>query len=222
MKYKIFCDESNHLLNTKSNLMVNGAIHLCEDEVKQVNIDIKALKHKHNYFNELKWTKLLNSKKDFYKDIIDYFFDSNMSFKATFIPDKKQNVHKQYNKSHDEFYYIVYYYTMRNFMNISIEYKIYLDYKDINGGKRIKELQKRLGRNANKCDIYIIHSQESQILQLCDLFIGAISYKNRDDIEKNSEIKNFIISYVESKTRFELISTPPWEEKFNIFKWNLA
>jgi uncharacterized protein (UPF0333 family) len=107
-------------------------------------------------------------------------------------------------------------------MNISNEYKIYLDYKDINGGKRIKELQKRLGRNANKCDIYIIHSQESQILQLCDLFIGAISYKNRDDIEKNSEIKNFIISYVESKTRFELISTPPWEEKFNIFKWNLA
>ena len=222
MKYKIFCDESNHLLNTKSNVMVNGAIHIDEDDVEQINRDVKALKKKHNYFNELKWTKLLNSRKEFYKDLIDYFFNSNMRFKATFIPDKKQNVHEQYNKSHDEFYYIVYFYTMRNFMNISHEYKIYLDYKDINGGKRIKDLQNKLGRNTSKCDIYIIQSQESQILQMCDLFIGAISYKNRDDIEKKSEIKNFIISYIESKTGFELMSTPPWEEKFNIFKWNLA
>jgi hypothetical protein len=222
VKYKIFCDESNHLLNTKSNVMVNGAIHIDEDDVEQINRDVKALKKKHNYFNELKWTKLLNSRKEFYKDLIDYFFNSNMRFKATFIPDKKQNVHEQYNKSHDEFYYIVYFYTMRNFMNISHEYKIYLDYKDINGGKRIKDLQNKLGRNTSKCDIYIIQSQESQILQMCDLFIGAISYKNRDDIEKKSEIKNFIISYIESKTGFELMSTPPWEEKFNIFKWNLA
>ncbi len=222
MKYKIFCDESNHLLNTKSNVMVNGAIHINEDEVEQINRDIKALKLKHNYFNELKWTKLLNSRKEFYKDLIDYFFSSNMRFKATFIPDKKQNVHKVYGKSHDEFYYIVYFYTMRNFINISHEYKIYLDYKDINGGKRVKVLSNKLGRNATKCDIYIIQSQESQILQICDLFIGAISYKNRDDILKNSEIKNFIISYIELKTKFELISTPPWEEKFNIFKWNLA
>lgn len=222
MKYKIFCDESNHLLNTKSNVMVNGAIYINETEVEQINRYIKALKYKHNYFNELKWTKLLNSRKEFYKDLIDYFFNSNMRFKATFIPDKKQNVHKQYNKSHDELYYIVYFYTMRNFINISHEYKIYLDYKDINGGKRIKVLQNKLGRNSSKCDIYIIQSQESQILQICDLFIGAISYKNRDDIDKKSEIKNFIISYIESKTNFELISTPPWEEKFNIFKWNLA
>ncbi len=107
-------------------------------------------------------------------------------------------------------------------MNISHEYKIYLDYKDINGGKRIKTLQNTLGSKANKCDIYIIQSQESQILQICDLFIGAISYKNRTDIDKNSEIKNFIISYIEEKTKFKLISTPPWEEKFNIFKWTLS
>jgi len=202
--------------------MVNGAILAKEDEVEQINRDIKAIKRKHNYFNELKWTKLLNSRKEFYRELIDYFFVSDMKFKATFIPNKKENVHNLYGYSHDEFYYIVYFYTMRNFMNISHDYKIYLDYKDINGGKRITKLQEKLGRNTKKCDIYIIQSQESQILQVCDLFIGAISYKNRNDIEKRSEIKNFIISYIESKTKFALISTPPWEEKFNIFKWNLA
>ena len=222
MKYKIFCDESNHLLNTKTNVMVNGAIVAQEDEVEQINRDIKALKKKHKYYNELKWTKLLNSRKEFYKELIDYFFEHNMRFKATFIPNKKQNVHKLYGNSHDQFYYIAYFYAIRSFMNISHEYKVYLDYKDINGGTRISGLKKRLNPYAHNTDIYIIQSQESQILQVCDLFIGAISYKNREDIEKKSEIKNFIIEYIESKTNFSLVSTPPWEEKFNIFKWVLA
>ena len=202
--------------------MVNGAILASEDQVEEINRDIKELKHKHKYYNELKWTKLLNSRKAFYQELIDYFFSSNMRFKATFVPNKKDNIHDIYGYCHDEFYYIVYFYTMRNFMNISHQYKIYLDYKDMNGGKRIKKLKERLGKNAHKCDVYIIQSQESQILQLCDLFIGAISYKNRTDIEHTSKIKNFIIGYIESKTGFPLVSTPPWEEKFNIFKWVLA
>lgn len=222
MKFKIFCDESNHLLNTKSANMVNGAILLPEEEVEQTNRDIKALKHKHHYYNELKWTKLLNSRKAFYVEIIDYFFSSNMQFKATFVPNKKENIHELYGYSHDEFYYIVYFYTMRNFMNISHDYKIYLDYKDVNGGKRIQKLQEKLGNNAHRCDIHIIQSQESQVLQVCDLFIGAISYKNRTDIGHSSEIKKFIIEYIEQKTGYPLVSTPPWEEKFNIFKWVLA
>ena len=222
MKYKIFCDESNHLLNTKSANMVNGAIMAEEKDVEQINRTIKAIKYKHNYYNELKWTKLLNSKRAFYVELIDYFFNSDMRFKATFIPNKKENMHNLHGYSHDEFYYIVYFYTMRHFMNISHDYKIYLDYKDNNGGKRIRTLQEKLGRNAHQCDIYIIQSQESQILQLCDLFIGAISYKNRTDIEHSSEIKKFIINYIESKTGYPLISTPPWEEKFNIFKWVLV
>jgi len=222
MKYKIFCDESNHLLNTKSNLMVNGAILAKESEIEQINRDIKYLKYKHNYYNELKWTKLLNSKRHFYTELIDYFFDNEMKFKATFIPNKKENVHKLYGNSHDEFYYIVYFYTIRNFLNPSDEYKIYLDYKDINGGKRIRKLENTLGQQAKKCNIYIIQSQESQILQLCDIFIGAIGYKNRIDIEKKSEIKLFIIDYIEEKLGYPLISTAPWVDKFNIFRWYLG
>jgi hypothetical protein len=223
MKYKIFCDESNHLLNTKSNLMVNGAILVDEEKVEEINRHIKHLKHKHNYFNELKWTKLLNSKKEFYKELIDYFFESEMRFKATFIPNKKEHTHSLHNNSHDEFYYIVYFYTMRNFMNRSDEYKIYLDYKDINGGKRIKNLKETLGKQTKACDIYIIQSQESQILQLCDIFIGAIGYKNRIDLErKESEVKLFIIEYIEEKLGYPLIATAPWIEKFNIFRWYLG
>jgi len=221
MKYKIFCDESNHLLNDKSNVMVNGAICVPEEEVVEINKYIKYLKHKHNYYNELKWTKVIKSQKDFYIELIDYFFESNMRFKATFIPNKKEEVHKSYGNTHDQFYYIVYHYTIRNFIERGSEYKIYLDYKDINGGKRVKELEKTL-KIKDRGGVFIIQSQESQILQLCDLFIGAISYKNRTDIEHKSEIKNFIIQYLEEKLQYELYETAPWIEKFNIFRWVLA
>lgn len=221
MKYKIFCDESNHLLNDKSNVMVNGAICIPEEEVVEINKYIKYLKHKHNYYNELKWTKVIKSQKDFYIELIDYFFESNMRFKATFIPNKKEEVHKSYGNTHDQFYYIVYHYTIRNFIESGSEYKIYLDYKDINGGKRVKKLEETL-KIKNRGGVFIIQSQESQILQLCDLFIGAISYKNRTDIDHKSEIKNFIIKYLEEKLQYELYETTPWIEKFNIFRWVLA
>lgn len=223
MNYKIFCDESNHLLNDKSNVMVNGAICVPEEEVIDINKYIKHLKHKHNYYNELKWTKLIKSQRDFYIELIDYFFQSNMRFKATFIPNKKEEVHKSYGRTHDEFYYIVYYYTIRNFIENGNDYKIYLDYKDINGGKRSKKLEEKLKLTAReKSGVFIIQSQESQVLQLCDLFIGAIAYKNRTDIVHKSEIKNFIIEYLESKLSYELIETAPWVEKFNIFRWFLS
>lgn len=221
MDYKIFCDESNHLLNDKSNVMVNGAILIETDKVAQTNIDIKALKHKHKYYNELKWSKLIKSRKDFYIELVDYFFESDMRFKATFIPNKKDESHKALGKTHDEFYYIVYHYTIRNFIESGNDYKIYLDYKDINGGKRVKKLGEILSHRG-KTEAFIIKSQESQILQLCDLFIGAIAYKNRTDISHESEIKNFVIDYLEKKLGYELIETTPWIEKFNIFRWFLA
>ena len=55
MKYKIFCDESNHLNfkdnpTLKSNVMVLGAIRVEEEQVEQIN------KH-------IKWEKFLTSSK---------------------------------------------------------------------------------------------------------------------------------------------------------------
>ncbi|MFW2590665.1 DUF3800 domain-containing protein [Aliarcobacter butzleri] len=221
--YKIFCDESNHLLTDKSNIMVNGAILIDEEKVIEANKHIKYLRHKYNYHNEIKWTKLIKSQKEFYKALIDYFFDSEfMNFKATLVVNKSNQKHQNYNRTHDDFYYIVYYYTLRNFLYKGSTYKVYLDYKDTNGREKAKELGKVL-RNDRLSDIdfYIIHSYESNFIQLCDLLIGAIGYKNRKDIEHKSEIKNYIIECIEKRCGYEIVGTAPWVEKFNIFRWSL-
>lgn len=60
---------TNHLHNDKSDLMVIGGIGCPSESVEFVNRTIKHLKHKHNAMGELKWTKLNNNKKAFYKGL---------------------------------------------------------------------------------------------------------------------------------------------------------
>ena len=125
MDYKIFCDESNHLLNDKSNIMVNGAILVPEDRVQEYNRYIKFLRHKYNYHYEVKWTKLFSHNFEFYKELIDFFIKSDMKFKATLVLNKQLNRHKEYKYNHDNFYYITFYYTLRDFIdnNLFSNYK---------------------------------------------------------------------------------------------------
>ena len=65
-------------------------------------------------------------------------------------------------------------------------------------------------------NIQAIDSRESLILQMVDLFIGALGYTNRN--LKTSQAKLEIIRYIKEKTGYSLTkSTLPTENKFNIF-----
>lgn len=240
MKYKIFCDESNHLdfkdnPTLKSSIMVLGAIRVIEEEVGQINKHIKYLKHKHNYHKELKWTKLNISQKPFYDELLDFFFsDIRLKFQALLIPNKKNLKHDIYNDgSADLFYYKMFYYIFRNLfeaeVNIGekIDAKIYLDYKDSRCGVRMTQLKEVLQSKYKDnliVEVFTAKSHESNIIQLVDLLIGAIAYQAREDLEHKSEIKNYIVNTLESKlsNKSLKLSTPPWENKFNIFKIELG
>jgi hypothetical protein len=223
MNYKIFCDESNHLYNDKSDLMVIGGIVAPSEQVEYINKYIKYLKHKHNANCELKWTKLNNNKKEFYKELLEFFFSKiDMRFNAQLITNKSKLNHEKYNENEpDSFYYKMYYFALLPFLKQNDNYNIFMDYKDSKGGQRTKKLreiiQNKFYGNID-FDFTIIHSHESQIMQLSDILIGAIGYKNRKDIETVSEIKQFIIHQIEELSGYTLNNpTPEWEEKFRIF-----
>lgn len=237
-EYKIFCDESNHLSykdnpTLSSKIMVLGAINVETSQVEHINRHIKYLKYKHNYTKELKWTKLTNSQKDFYDELLEFFFSNiYLKFKAILIPDKKNLQHDKYNQGNpDIFYYKMYYYIFRDLLekeinqNIKTQVKIYLDYKDSRCGDRMKELKEVLhNKFKDSIDVqcFTAQSYQSNIIQLVDLFIGAIAYKARDDIEHKSEIKNYIVKNLEEKANCKLEQgNPPGENKFNIFKIKL-
>jgi len=223
--YKIFCDESNHLSSDTSNLMVIGGIGCPTDQVEYSNRFIKHLKHKHNALDELKWTKLNNNKKAFYRELLEFFFSSlYLKFNAQAVINKSKLNHDKFNDGEaDIFYYKMYYYALLPFLKPDEDVNIFIDYKDTKGGQRAKKLKEVINNTFYRqlnCEFTIIHSHESQIMQLADIMIGAISYKNRQDIKHVSEIKNFIISTIQELGGIALdVSTPPWEEKFRIYRF---
>ena len=61
-----------------------------------------------------------------------------------------------------------------------------------------------------------LRSHESVILQLADFLLGAVSYRARNLQGNKAKIE--VVQAIESFAAQSLnISTPPWEEKFNIF-----
>ena len=223
--YKIFCDESCHLEHDGADVMVLGAIHCQAVKAEKLTRHIKWLRHQHNYHTELKWTKLVAKQWPFYQALLDMLLDDpDVWFKATVVQHKKSLDHLRYNEgSHNNFYYKMFYYTLRDFLSSENEYRIYLDYMDTLGAEKTKTLCEVLQCETNwelKATAYIVQSYESQIIQLCDLLIGAISYKNRTDIEHKSVIKSRIVNYLEQRLGHQLdYTTSPWERQFNIFRF---
>jgi hypothetical protein len=61
-------------------------------------------------------------------------------------------------------------------------------------------------------------------LQLADFFIGAITYKARGLhlLATSSQVKKDIVAYLEKKSGYQLDDgTAPFEEKFNIFDFQI-
>ena len=224
--FKIFCDESSHLPHDKSDIMVFGALYCPSEEVERLNRQIKTLRQTYNYQIEIKWTRLISRQWPFYQSLIDLLLHEQcLRFKATVVQNKHSLDHDRFNEgSHSNFYHKMAYYSLRDFLTAGDSYRVYLDYMDTQGAEKGRKLGEVL-RNGNKgvteIDVYTIRSHESQLIQLCDLLIGAVAYANRSDIPKQSNIKNQIIRHLEQKLHRKLdMGTPPWEEKFNLFKFS--
>lgn len=228
MKYNIYCDESCHLEYDHQKIMVLGAIRCEKSYKKQAVNDIRNIKEKYNMnkFCEVKWTKVSPDKYEMYHELVNYFFSNpNLSFRAVIV-DKSQLKHDLFNQSHDNFYYKVYYQLFCRIIVPNNENYIYLDIKDTKGARKVRKLGEILANGLYdfnmECikNVQIINSKESELLQLADIFIGAISYLNRNENEKEnySKAKMNLIETIINSSGYNLRkSTFLSEEKFNLF-----
>ncbi|WP_223550535.1 DUF3800 domain-containing protein [Aestuariivivens sp. NBU2969] len=234
-KYNIYIDESCHLENDNQPLMCIGYTKIASENYSQYKEAIKAIKLKHKSPTEIKWNKLSYSRIGLYKELIDYFFESEMQFRAILVKNKNQLDHSKYNKGdHNSFYYTLVFLLLRNpWVNyLETPHKVILDIKDTRGKERLNKLDTRLNleyrekynRNSPFNFFQHIRSDESEFLQLADFFIGAITYKARKLHKKigSSQVKKEIITYLEQKSGYVIHDgTPPFEEKFNIFDFQI-
>lgn len=215
----IYCDESGHLEHDKSSVMTIGGIYLPTYERKKIYQDIKNIKINHNIpiHREIKWTKVSQAKEAYYLDLINYFFENNLlSFRGIVIPDKTKLKHSEFNQTHDDFYYKMYYLTLVKILNLDEKIEVYIDIKDTNGLEKVKKYLNNKARNPEKIvKIQQIRSHENSILQLADLIIGGITYKNRALTE--SKTKMMLANYIDKKSHCGITST----SYFNETKLNL-
>jgi hypothetical protein len=198
--------------------MVLGYISVPYNRVKKIKEEIKSLRLKHKNTLEIKWSNLTNWNYPFYAELVDYFIDrSDICFRAIIV-DK----YKYIGDNYDKFYYLMYYQLLIHKLDASNKYNIYLDIKDDLSSSRIEKLKEILNVRFGIIEqIQHIRSHEVDLLQLCDLFIGAIAYKlNYDPMTSTPKMK--LIDKIEKRTGVDLtMQTAKSETKFNIFKIKL-
>ena len=134
MNKLIYIDESCHLENDKLPLMCIGYTKLNAENYLIYKEEIKAIKRKHHSPKEIKWNKTSLSRLDLYKELIDYFFEKEIQFRAILVKNKSQLNHEKYNKGdHNSFYYKLVFLLLRNpWVNSNEDsYKVILDIKDL-------------------------------------------------------------------------------------------
>src|SRR5690606_20359918 len=106
--FNFYCDESCHLENDNMKYMIIGYTSCAYNQVKLHSKNLREHNRKHFVVNELKWSSLSKSAYRLYNDLIEYFYATDIRFRAIVI-NKSQLDHSAFNQNHDDFYYKMYY-----------------------------------------------------------------------------------------------------------------
>lgn len=214
--YNLYCDESCHTANPAHPYLLLGYIGVPYNQMGLHKQEIKEIKLKHNFFSEIKWSKVSRSKYTFYQALIEYFFASDLFFRAIVI-DKSQIKNEIFKQDDHTFYYKMYYQLIHHKIDMTANYNIYFDVKDTLSRIKIKALKDILNYEYGVIrNIQSVPSKESIFIQLSDLILGAISYKLR----KLSSVKTKldIIKKIEKECGHPIDRiTPKDEQKLNLF-----
>lgn len=222
--YNVYCDESCHMENDHQPIMAQGAIWCPTNEAPRLSREVRALKEKHNARGELKWTKVSMSRIEFYIELVNWFIqETSVHFRTLVVLQKYLLDHSKFNEnSHETFYYKMYFSLLNKILSPEHSYNIYLDIKDTQSKEKIKNLSIILCNNVYDFTSNMIrhmqniHSCESDLMQLTDFLLGAVSYKHRN-INCNPA-KVAVINRLETLLGYSILSsTPLKEDKFNIF-----
>lgn len=225
MEYNIYCDESCHLWHDHSDIMVLGAIRCSSSFAKSFNRDILEIKKRYGFnpHNEIKWTKVSPANIDYFLELIDYFFDNpKLNFRGYIARGKSElSLDSQY--EYNTWYYKMYYRMLEYFLdqNPASSNNIYIDIKDTIGFEKVNRLKDYLNSHYHSLIIpkaQLVDSSDIALLQLADLFIGALAYKHRG--LNTSMAKLEIIKRIETRNDSNVLCTVPYQNhKANWFIW---
>lgn len=219
--FNIYCDESTHLPNDGCPYMLLGYICIPYPLIKETKRAINDIKDKYMFDGELKWTNIYQKTEPMYSELIEYFFRSNLKFRAIVVKKSEIDESRQ-GYSFNDFYFRMYYQLLHNpTIDMKNTFNIYFDIKDTCSHLKLNKLKEILHNKSNIRNFQFMKSHESQFIQLTDVLMGAVNYNLRmkeRNIPGISASKKHIIEIIKRYSNMSLVrSTYPDEEKFNLF-----
>ncbi|MFA7418395.1 MAG: DUF3800 domain-containing protein [Melioribacteraceae bacterium] len=213
--FNMYCDESTHLQNDSMPYMIIAYVSTAYNQLKQHNQHIKLLKEKHKFKGEIKWANVSKSQYPFYNELIEYFFATDLQFRAVIV-DKTKIDETREEFTYNDFYFRMYYQLLYHKMDPAKTYNVYLDIKDTSSQSKLTTLRRILDNEKSIRNLQFIKSYESYLMQLTDLLMGAINYNLRG--LSKVVAKTNLIKKIETHTQISLnASTPRSADKFNLF-----
>ncbi len=226
---EIYCDESCPDFFTSSNrkgrFLLIGGVKILKDKREEIKNSLNGLKESSNINGEFKWQKVSTNKLDFYKAIVDIFFEFNnaLRFKCIVVDADTVDFEKYHNDDKELGFYKFYFYMLKHWLKPDVSYRIFTDLKTNRIKHRLLHLHKCLAyANIDSTieSVQALPSKEVVLLQLSDFLLGMVSSKFNHSLQ-NSSAKNTILTYFEEKLGHEIMATSKDSKKYNIFKIDL-
>lgn len=218
--YNIYCDESTHLVHDGHPFMLLGYTSVAYPQIRIAKNEIKAIKAKYNYTEELKWTNVHDATYKVYAELIDWFFMNDLEFRAVVV-DKSQIDESRAEYTFNDFYFRMYFQLLHTKVDLQNTYNIYMDIKDTCSSEKLEVLKRIMSYNSSINNLQFIRSHESVFIQLADVIIGAINYNlriERNDVMGRVIAKRRLIDKIKKHSNISLNSTTPLSrKKFNLF-----
>lgn len=179
----LYCDESRHLPYDHEPFMLLGLVSCPAKNVRRYHLELRDLARVHGLTDdfEIKWTHIRPGKQAFYEALVDWFFEKpDLVFRCLLLPDKQTVFERLPEDNQDLAYYRLYAHLLRSAFEPERGYRTFIDKKDTRGGNKIREVRKWLRLDQDDADgkavqgIQQIQSHEARLMQLTDLFLGAV------------------------------------------------
>jgi hypothetical protein len=230
MKFEVYCDESRpDLLGSdrpQGQFMVIGSLWLPDEDRQVLKTEIHQLRDQHKVGGEFKWQKVSPSRREFYKQTVEWFHrkGDRLRFRCIAV-DQRQIDLKLYHESDQELgFYKFYYQLLHHWILDFNQYAVFVDFKSNRRRDRLHVLRQCLC-NSNLSSIVsvvqAVRSEESVLIQLADVLTGMAAYRLNNQFREGGA-KADVVSLYERLRGSQISPTYKSEQKFNVFRIDLA
>ncbi|MDR0537427.1 MAG: DUF3800 domain-containing protein [Tannerellaceae bacterium] len=218
--FNLYCDESTHLEHDGQPYMIYGYVSVAYNRMKAARQQIAGIKESHGYSGELKWTGIYQRTYPLYRDVVEYFFNSDFNFRAVVI-DKSQIDNNRPDYTFSDFFFLMYFQLLHHKIDMENVYNIYFDIKDTCSQKKLHQLRDILRWNSTIRNFQFVRSHESIFIQLADVLMVAINYHLRVEagaLEGKNVAKQKIVRAIRENTSLPFSPTTKNDaKKSNLF-----